>query len=136
MPPHSKTRGDDWLIPRALPSAVNVSENAGKLTADGCIRLKRQPFKFLFKPLFHSMDCDACEVRLQLKVAALLDTDMRVARTVTDRVAAKFDRDFPNVPDELPFLFEERMSSGGGQQHECTAIPDVLDVCLSGRFSS
>ena len=113
MPSHAYARLRHWLKLRHLAPAIYLPQNAENLTADRRVRLKRYPAELLFKALNRPMNRYTCQVRLQIKIPALLDAYVRVARPVTDRIAAKFDRHLPNVADELPLLFEERVSGGG-----------------------
>jgi hypothetical protein len=81
------------------------------------------------------MNRDVCEIGLQLKIPALLNPHMRMARPVADRVAAMFDWHLPSIPDEFPLLFEERMFSWSRKKREGSAVSEVLDVCVPGCFS-
>jgi hypothetical protein len=76
-----------------------------------------------------------CEPGLQFEELPLLNSNVRMAASVADRVPGEFDRNLPNVADELTLLFEERVSSVGSEKHEVPLEPDVLEIGEACRFA-
>jgi hypothetical protein len=106
-----------------------------QLAANRRVRLERYLPEFGFETFASTVDCNICEPGFQFEELALLNSNVRVACAVANRISAKLDRHFPSVADELTLLFEEGVPSVGGDKHEGPLEPEVLKIGESRRFT-
>jgi hypothetical protein len=139
----AQNRVPKLLVPGGLPGAVYRSQNIEQLPTDRCIGLEWYRPQLGGQLVGGSMLCQADEVGFEFSVPLGLDPNMRTVlevrsavpqsatRTVADRVPGVLDRHFPHILDDSPLQFEEGVSTGRGNDHEESTMPEIPKICLT-----